>query len=206
MNYDFKVGFWRKRAVKAALDRHEDRQHSWGGHRIVKFPGDCFAMQKLLWRCRPQVLVELGTQYGGSALFFSTFVEQVVSVDITAIPGRPASPRINYVTGDSASREVFDQVKALVGDRSCSLVVDSNHHAEHVEKELALYAPLVSPGQALIMEDTLVDVLNFRKFRQTGGPLRALAKYMPRHPEFDPAEGIEPYVTTNFFGYWVRKK
>jgi cephalosporin hydroxylase len=202
---DFKVGFWRKRAVKAALDRREDRDHTWLGHRIVKFPGDCMAMQKLLTRCRPQVLVELGTQYGGSALFFSTFVESVVTVDVSAIPGRPESPRISYLIGDSASQEIFDKVKSLVGNLTCSVVIDSNHHAEHVDKELELYAPLVSPGQALIMEDTLVDVLDFRKFRPGGGPLRAIGKYMLKHPEFELTRDIEPYVTTNFFGYWVKK-
>lgn len=202
---DFSVGFWRKRAVKAALDRREDREHSWGGHRVIKFPSDLMAMQKLLHRCRPEVLVELGTQHGGSALFFSGFIEAIVTVDITATAGRPVSPRITCLTGDSASREIFDQVKSLVGDRRCSVVIDSNHHAEHVDKELELYAPLVSPGQALIMEDTLVDVLNFRKFREGGGPLRSIAKYMPRHPEFELTSDIEPYLTTNFFGYWVKK-
>ena len=203
---DVKVGFWRKRAVKAALDRHEDRNHTWGGHRIIKFPADCMAIQKLLVRCRPQVLVELGTQHGGSALFFSSFVERVVTVDVADLAGRPVNPAITYLTGDSASRETFDKVKALVGDRSCSVAIDSNHHAEHVDKELELYAPLVSPGQALIVEDTLVDVLNFRKFRAGGGPLRSLAKYMPQHPEFELAADVEPYLMTNFYGYWVKKK
>jgi len=203
---DFKVGFWRKRAVKAALDRHEDREHTWGGHRIIKFPGDCFAMQKLLARCKPEVLVEIGTQHGGSALFFSSFVESVVTMDIADLPGRPVSPRITYLTGDSASREVFDRVKTLVGARRCSVVIDGNHHAEQVDRELELYAPLVGPGQALIMEDTLVDVLDFRKFRAGGGPLRSIAKYMPKHPELELVPDVEPYVTTNFFGYWVKKK
>ena len=202
---DYKVGFWRKHAVKAALDRHEDRQHSWGGHRVIKFPSDLMAMQKLLYRCKPEVLVEIGTQNGGSALFFSAFVENVVTVDIAGAPNRPVSPRITYLTGDSASRELFDRVKALVGARRCSVVIDGNHHGEHVDKELPLYAPLVSPGQALILEDTLVDVLNFRKFRAGGGPLRSIMKYLPAHPEFELAKDVEPYVTTNFFGYWVKK-
>ena len=55
------------------------------------------------------------------------------------------------------------------------------------------------------MEDTHVDVLNFRKFHAGGGPLRSLKKILPQHPEFELAADIEPYLTTNFFGYWVRK-
>jgi cephalosporin hydroxylase len=209
MKYDFNVNFWRKRALKAAIDRKEDNQ-TWGGHSLRKLPADCIAMQTLLCRCRPQVLVELGSQYGGSALFFSSFVglagiEAIVSVDIQDLP-KPQIPIATFVTGDSGSMEVFAKVKALVGQRTCSVIIDSNHHAEHVDKELALFAPLVSPGQALIMEDTLVDVLNFRKFRAGGGPLRSIQRYMPHHPEFYLAEGIEPYLTTNFFGYWIKKK
>jgi cephalosporin hydroxylase len=209
MNYDFKVSFWRKRAVKAALDRREDHTQTWGDLRITKFPADCFALQKLLCRCRPRVVVELGSQFGGSALFFSSFatlagIEAIISVDIADLE-KPKIPIVTWITGDSSSPEVFEKVKALVGGRSCSLVVDSNHHAEHVDKELALYAPLVSPGQALIMEDTHVDVLNFRKFRAGGGPLRSLQKYLQQHPDFEPATDVEPYVTTNFFGYWTRK-
>jgi len=155
------------------------------------------------------VLVELGSQYGGSALFFSSFapqagLEAIVSVDLAALE-KPTIPLATWITGDSSSPEVFEKVRSLVGQRSCSLVVDSNHHAEHVDKELALYAPLVSPGQPLILEDTHVDVLNFRKFRAGGGPLRSLQKYLRQHPEFERAADVEPYVTTNFFGYWIRK-
>jgi len=29
---------------------------------------------------------------------------------------------------------------------------------------------------------------------------------MPKHPEFELAADIEPYLTTNFFGYWVKKR
>ena len=206
----FAVGFWRKLAVKAALKRGDDRRNTWGGHRVIKFPGDCMAMQMLLARCRPQVLVEIGTQYGGSTLFFATLaplagIESIVSLDIADLPGRPQIPMATYLTGDSAAPEIVARVRALAGNRTCSVIVDGNHHAEQVDKELELYAPMVTPGQALIMEDTLVDVLDFRKFREHGGPLRSIGKYMPKHPEFELAADVEPYVTTNFFGYWVKK-
>jgi len=169
------------------------------------------AMQMLLARCRPQVLVELGTSHGGSALFFASVaplagIEAIVSLDIAATQGRPRHPLVTYLIGDSGAPALFDQVQALVAGRTVAVVIDSNHHAEHVDKELALYAPLVSPGQPLIMEDTLVDVLDFRKFRPRGGPLRSMRDYLEKHPDFELVPEVEPYITTNFFGYWVKKK
>ncbi|MFZ5807429.1 MAG: CmcI family methyltransferase [Verrucomicrobiota bacterium] len=202
-----KISLWRKWTLKCALNRKEDRQ-TWNGAKMVKLPSDCLAIHKLLTRCSPQVVVECGSQYGGSAAFIASFaaeakIESIISLDVVELE-RPKISIVNFITGDSSNREVFENVKNLVGARSCSVILDSNHHADHVEKELALFGDLVTPGQALIMEDTHVDVLNFKKFRETGGPLRALQQWLPQHPEFAPAENIEPYVTTNYFGYWIR--
>ncbi|MFH1067943.1 MAG: CmcI family methyltransferase [bacterium] len=202
------VGFLRKWALKKALDRKEDTQ-SWRGFHLRKLPSDCFAIQTLLTRCAPQVIVECGSQYGASAAFIHAFaqhtgLESIISLDITELE-RPAIPGVTFITGDSSNPALFQKVKEMVGARSCSVILDSNHHAEHVDKELVLFGQLVTPGQALIMEDTHVDVLNFRKFRKAGGPLVSLKKWLPAHPDFIPAEGIEPYVTTNYFGYWTRK-
>lgn len=212
MSHDFKVGYWRKRALKAALDRREDRSpiNLWNGTKITKLPSDCFAIHNLFARVRPQVIIELGSSQGGSAAFFASFakavgVEQIISLDITKTD-KPELPIVTWLTGDDTSDAIANQVRELVAGRKVSVIIDANHHGEHVAKELPIYGEMVSPGQALIMEDTHVDVLNFKKFREHGGPLRAFQAWLPDHPDFEQAEGIEPYVTTNYFGYWVRRE
>lgn len=208
----FRVGYWRKLALKQALKRREDRSpiNLWNGIKITKLPSDCFAIHSLFSRVRPQVVVELGSSQGGSAAFFASFaeaagIEHIVSLDITEWD-RPELPNVTWIVGDDTSDEVAAQVREIVAGRRCSVIIDANHHGDHVAKELPIYGEMVSPGQALIMEDTHVDVLNFRKFRDTGGPLRALRAWLPDHPEFEPAADIEPYLTTNFFGYWIRTR
>jgi cephalosporin hydroxylase len=203
-----KISWGRRLEIKFALNRKDDSQE-FAGVGLRKLPSDCLALMKLLHRCRPRVVVELGSAQGGSALMIASWaeplgLEQIVSVDILDVP-RPRHPLITFIVGDTASPEMARQVHDLVAGRPCSLILDSDHHAPHVLQELELYHDLVGPGQALIVEDTLVDVLNFRKFRAAGGPLRALNQFLPRHPDFVQAEGIEPYVTTNFFGYLIRK-
>ncbi len=202
-----KVGWRRKSAVKAALDRQDDF-HEFGGFRLRKFPSDCMAAHRLLFRCRPQVIVEMGSAHGASALLMASWapligLEQIISVDIQEV-ARPVHPQIRFIVGDSSLPQIVRQIHDMVGKRSCALILDSDHNAAHVRKELELYHGLVGKGQALIVEDTLVDVLSFKKFRAGGGPLRALDGFLEKHPEFREAEGVEPYITTNFFGYLVR--
>ena len=203
-----KISWTRKLAVKRAIKRKEDFQE-FAGVLLRKFPGDCFAILKLLHRCRPQVVVEMGSSWGGSALMIASWaefigLEEVISVDILEVE-RPQHPLIRFIVGDSSQPEVVQKVYEAVAGRTCSLILDSNHHAPHVRQELNRYHELVGRGQALIVEDTLVDVLNFKKFRSEGGPLRALNEFLKQYPEVIEAEGIEPYVTTNFFGYLIRK-
>jgi cephalosporin hydroxylase len=204
------IGFFRKQAIRRALRRREDRLpiNLWNGLRITKLPADCFAIHTLLHRCRPQVVVELGSSLGGSAAFIASFaaaagIEQIVSLDIGTWD-RPSLDKVQWIAGDDTSEAVVSEVRSIIGSRSCSLIIDADHRAPHVAKELALYGGMITPGQALVLEDTHVDVLNFRKFHADGGPLRAMQAWLPSHPEFQLVPDIEPYVTTNPFGYWRR--
>jgi cephalosporin hydroxylase len=206
-----KVGFWRKLAVRRALRRKEDRlpYNRWNGVRLTKLPTDCFAIHTLFSRCRPQVVIELGSQFGGSAAFIHSFaeaagIEEILSLDVADLE-RPNLPKVTWIPGDDTSEVVARRVRDRVGGRSCSVIIDANHHGPHVAKELAIYGEMVTPGQALILEDTHVDVLNFRKFRDGGGPLKAMREWLPHHPDFQLVTDIEPYLTTNFFGYWRRE-
>jgi cephalosporin hydroxylase len=201
------IGWLRKLALKAAIKRRDDSQE-FGGIRLRKLPGDCLAIHRLLCRCKPRVIVEMGSAHGGSALMMASWadclgLEEIISVDVQDVP-KPQHRLIRFLTGDSSCPEFSEMIHGLVGGRTCSLILDSDHNAPHVRKELALYHDLVGSGQALIVEDTLVDVLNFRKFRAEGGPLRALREFLQSHPDFVEADGVEPYLTTNFFGYLVR--
>jgi cephalosporin hydroxylase len=154
------------------------------------------------------VVVETGAAHGGSALMIASIaphigLKQIVSVDTQEVP-RPSHPLIRFLTGSSADGAIVSEIRSLVAGRACSLILDSDHNAPHVALELELLGGLVTSGQALIVEDTHVDVLGFRKFREAGGPLRALESYLRSHPEFAEAPEVEPYVTTNYFGYLRR--
>lgn len=132
----------------------------WLGTDIQKCPLDLFVFQEILYETRPDVLVETGTFKGGSALYFASLFDlmnhgRVITVDIEDQPVKPKHPRITYLLGSSTSDEILAKIHGLIAPGEKVMVtLDSNHARDHVIKELNLYAPLVSAGCYLVVEDT----------------------------------------------------
>lgn len=134
---------------------HEPR---WRGVRVIKQPGDLIQYHEVIWDNKPRWIVEAGTKFGGSALFFQDMLDivgeggQVITIDIDPKVAVP-DPRIRYITGSSIDREIVEQVRGIVGNDTCMVVLDSNHHRKHVKWELHHYGPMVTENQYLVIED-----------------------------------------------------
>jgi cephalosporin hydroxylase len=135
----------------------------WLGVRTLKCPLDLWVYQEILWETRPDLILETGTAHGGSALFLASILSQlgsgsICTIDVADIPDRPAHPLIRYVTGSSTDPGVLSEVTELAGAAERVMVLlDSDHSAQHVARELAAYSGLVTPGCYLIVEDTNVN-------------------------------------------------
>lgn len=183
---------------------------TWLGVPTLKCPLDLWVYQEILWETRPEAIVECGTAYGGSALYLATVCEamkhgHVFSVDIRPYDQRPKHPRITYLTGDSTSAETVAQVAQLVDPYTRRLVLlDSDHRQDHVLKELELYAPLVSVGSYLIVEDTNIN--GHPVLEDFGpGPMEAVRIFLRNHPQFVPDRRRERFgLTFNPYGYLKR--
>jgi cephalosporin hydroxylase len=83
---------------------------------------------------------------------------EVITIDILENDSRPRHPRIRYVTASSTDQS---RIRPLLDARPPGetrlVVLDSDHSKAHVAGELALYAPYVSVGSYLIVEDTNVN-------------------------------------------------
>src|ERR1700674_1226339 len=61
---------------------------SWLGRPIIQYPQDIVAMQEIIWRVNPDLIIETGIAHGGSLIFSASMLEllgrdgQVVGVDI----------------------------------------------------------------------------------------------------------------------------
>jgi cephalosporin hydroxylase len=135
----------------------------WRGVQCLKCPLDLWAYQEILHDVKPDLVVETGTHRGGSALFLADMLElagrgEVITIDILENDSRPRHPRIRYVTASSTDQS---RIRPLLDARPPGetrlVVLDSDHSKAHVAGELALYAPYVSVGSYLIVEDTNVN-------------------------------------------------
>jgi cephalosporin hydroxylase len=183
---------------------------TWLGHRAQKCPLDLWIYQEILAATRPQVVIETGTNWGGSALFLASIFDllgdgRVVTIDIAARPGRPAHSRIEYVLGSSSDPAVAADVLEAIPDQARVMVLlDSDHSRDHVLAELELWAPHVSPGCYLVVEDTNVNgnpvVPNFGP-----GPAEALREFLAEHTEFSVDHGCEKFFLTFNPGGYLRR-
>ncbi len=122
--YKLVAELWTKVSVQHKLMY----EPTWLGIPIIQYPGDVLMMQELIWKLRPEVIVETGFAHGGSAIFYASMLEllgrgKVISVDIeirqynrVAVQSHPLSHRIETIEGSSVDPAVVAVVKNRIGD------------------------------------------------------------------------------------------
>ncbi len=161
---------------------------SWFGYRTIKSPLDLWTYQEILVETRPDLVVECGTRFGGSAYYIASILDligqgQVLTVDIDAMKGRPVHRRIRYVHGSSTDPAIVAQVRAAAEGKRVMVILDSDHAAAHVADELAAYHDLVTIGCYLIVEDTNVNGHPVRPDFGPG-PMEALDAFLAGRDDF----------------------
>jgi cephalosporin hydroxylase len=158
----------------------------WLSRPIIQYPQDIIAMQELIWRVRPDLIIETGIAHGGSLILSASMLAMldmcdaieagvtldpakskrlVLGIDIdirahnrAAIEAHPMASRIRMIQGSSVAPEVVAQVRDVAAGYRCVLVcLDSNHTHDHVLAELQAYAPLTSVDSYCVVFDTVVE-------------------------------------------------
>ena len=63
-------------AVLVEADRHRwIHQNSWFGEPLLNLPQDMFAIQDIVWRTKPEFIIEIGVAWGGGMLFEAMLLE-----------------------------------------------------------------------------------------------------------------------------------
>jgi cephalosporin hydroxylase len=183
------------------------RYHGIEAH---KCPLDLWIFQEILCDVRPQLVIELGTYLGGTTLFLAHQLDalgggQVVSVDCRELP-RPSHARIRYILGETTAPGVVASVTDLARNASGPVLVihDADHRYDQVLLDFAAYAPLVTPGSYLIVEDTNVN--GHPVLADWGpGPWEAVDRFLVEHSEFERDGSREKFMMTYNPGGYLRR-
>ncbi|MBA3739638.1 MAG: class I SAM-dependent methyltransferase [Chloroflexi bacterium] len=174
---------------------------SWLGRPVIQLPEDLLRLQEVIYRVKPDVVVETGVAHGGSAVFYASLLKaigrgRVIGIDIRirpenrrAIEAHELARLIALIEGSSTERAVVDEVSSMVSaGESVLVVLDSRHDKAHVLEELKQYAPLVTPGSYIIATDGLMrdlhDVPRGRPNWAHDNPAAAAVEFAREHPEF----------------------
>jgi cephalosporin hydroxylase len=189
---------------------------TYRGVRTLKLPSDMWNYQEILFEHRVEWVVETGSRHGGSALFFADLLRnaggpgRVFSIDNQPEldPRAAADPDIRFLIGDSASRAMVDTVMAQLpaGRGPIFLILDSDHRAPHVKRELDAWVPRLRRGDYVVVEDTIVNGHPVRPDHGPG-PLEAVRQYRFENPGAlipDPAREAKFGATFALEGHYVK--
>jgi cephalosporin hydroxylase len=183
---------------------------SWLGRPIIQLPEDMFRIQELIYRVKPDVLVETGVAHGGSLVFYASLFRamgkgRVIGVDIEirphnrkAIEEHELSRGITLIEGSSIEESTVEQVgRHLQAGERVMVVLDSDHHKAHVLGELQAYSPMVSPGSYVVACDGIMSkLLRAPRSHEDWGwnnPREAVREFLTHSDEFVLEEPVFPF-------------
>lgn len=190
---------------------------------IIQLPEDMVVMQELIWKVRPDVIVESGVAHGGALVLYASILEllgrgRVIGVDVEirkynrlAIEAHPLSHRIELIEGDSLADETVSAVRSRIRPGERVLVaLDSAHSREHVLGELKRYAPLVTPNSYVVVFDAVMALVADAPGAGEGwdhdNPLEAVREFLDGNDDFEVDRSYERLAVTYCHGGFLRRR
>ena len=174
---------------------------TWMGRPIIQLPEDMIRIQEVIYRIKPDLIIETGVAHGGSLIYYASICNaigkgQIIGVDIeirphnrTAIESHELYSYITLIEGNSTDDKIVNQVKTLIKpDEIVLVILDSNHTKQHVLDELEAYSPFVTKGSYIVATDGsmkyLYDVPRGNREWSWDNPTDAALEFVAKNPEF----------------------
>lgn len=202
---------------------------NWFGAPIIQMPADIMATQEVIFKSRPDVIIETGVARGGSVIFMAALQKVlgdgiVIGVDIDirkhnreTIESSVVNDRIKLIEGPSTDDGVLNEIRSHIPENASVMVIlDSDHSREHVLKECLAYGKLVTAGQYMVVADTLMGFYDEksapreRSMHWFSGnePLSALEDFIDINSDFviDPLINGKLVLSSSPRGYLRKEK
>lgn len=202
---------------------------SWMGRPVIQLPEDMIRVQEVIFRIKPDIIIETGVAHGGSLIFYASLCKamgrgRVVGIDVEirahnrkAIEAHDLYPYITLIEGSSTDLKIVERVSNLIKpEETVMVLLDSNHCKKHVIDELKAYASLVTLGSYIVATDGIMkdlnDVPRGDEDWTWDNPTDAAIEFVKEHKEFVLEQPIWPFnesslseSITHWPGAWLKK-
>jgi cephalosporin hydroxylase len=164
--------------------------YTYKGVPMLKNPFDLALYPMLLWETRPQSIIEIGSNRGGSALWLADLIRSfglpahIHSVDLNPVADIE-DPAITFHRGDA---EQLDRnlspgfMRAL--PRPLLVIEDSSHFKETTLAVLNFFHNWLGAGEYIIIEDGIITEFGAAGAYR-GGPSAAIEAFLAEHDEYE---------------------
>lgn len=147
---------------------------------IIKCPFDYVIYQMILWEVKPDLIIEIGTNRGGSALYFADLLDiighgEIHTIDIEdmACAEVKKHPRIKFF---KEGYQHYD-LKNAEGFEKIIVIEDGSHTYGDVIETISKFSSVVNKDSYLIVEDGIIDKLGWKR-KYNGGPNKAIKEFI----------------------------
>jgi cephalosporin hydroxylase len=194
----------------ATLPLQYSYNFDWLGLPIIQYPQDVMAVQEIVWRSKPDLIIETGIARGGSLVLYASLLKlignggRVIGVDIDirphnrqSIEEHPLADAVHLIEGSSIDEATVAAVAEQVKNAGRIMVVlDSMHTADHVLRELELYSPFVTQGCYLVVFDTVIEFMppetvSHRPWGAGNSPYNAVQQFLETNSRFQVDRSID---------------
>lgn len=154
---------------------------------MIKCPFDFFIYHMLIWKIKPDFLIEIGTNVGGSALYFSDILDQIGKGVVHTIDIEDkVHPIVKQKENIKFHFDGFENYKInseLFHDKTIMVIDDGSHTYPHVKSSLNKFKDIVSVNSYFVVEDGILDKLNIN-IDYKGGPNKAIKEFIATNSNF----------------------
>lgn len=198
----------------------------WFGVPTIQTPSDLMVLQDLIFKSKPDIIIETGVAHGGSLIFYSSLLSilkiknyKIIGIDIkikkknrNKILNSKVSKNIELIETSSVNRETFDKLKLKTKNKRVLVILDSNHTEKHVLEELEMYSQLIKKNDYIVVQDTIIEFINQkfinkgREFRKGNSPYTAVKKFIKKNKKFkiDKSYENKSFISQCYSGFLKR--
>lgn len=159
---------------------------TYRGVKAIRCPFDYLLYQMIITKVKPDLIIEIGTNTGGGALYLSDLQQLngggiVHTIDIQNIVTNELVINNNNIKRFLGGYESYD-LKNTDGFNNILIIDDGSHTYDDVKNSLSKFNKLISKDSYFIVEDGVLTELGYKNYN--GGPLKAIEEFLGENSSF----------------------